>query len=101
MKKTIYIFAILVLFISACSKDSGNTIGSGNSVGQGGSLARFTIVINYLYTVEGESLSVFDIMGRKVIIQPEVKTLGGTCFYFFCTLLQNLNLTQVVFIENS
>lgn len=76
MKNTIYIFAILILFISACSKDSGNTIGSGNSVGQGGSLARFTIVNNYLYTVEGESLSVFDISNANNSIFKNKITIG-------------------------
>lgn len=61
MKQAIYLFLLLALW-SACSKDGSISTSNGSDVtGQGGSLAKFTIVGNYLYTVDGTSLGVFDI----------------------------------------
>lgn len=60
MKTTLYILSIILLFFTACEKSSSVSNGSGTT-GQGGSLARFTIIGNYLYTVDGTNLSVFDI----------------------------------------
>ena len=62
MKTVITAFSFLVLVCSgwSCSKDSGgNFSASANPAGQGGSLARFTIVGNYLYTVDKQNLKVF------------------------------------------
>lgn len=53
-------FVICSIFYS-CSKES---LSSGTEVknsGQGGSLAKFTIQNNYMYTVEGTSLKVYDV----------------------------------------
>lgn len=62
MKPIKLLFILLLLSTwMACDK---NTLSSGdnfNSTGQGGSLARFTIVNNYLYTVDGMNLNVFNI----------------------------------------
>ena len=48
---------------------SGNTTtnsnGSTNTAGKGGSMARFTLFNNYLYTVDGTSLQVFDVTTAK------------------------------------
>ncbi len=63
MKKIFYLCGLFFLF-AACSKESAVSNGSG-TVGQGGSLARFTIVGNYLYTVDGTYLSVFDISNNN------------------------------------
>lgn len=60
MKNLFYLIALYSIFCAACSKQNTSSNGA-NSVGQGGSLARFTIVNNYLYTVDGNSLSVFDV----------------------------------------
>jgi hypothetical protein len=62
MKK--YIIYLLVIFIVSqnlsCTKESVGKAFAGNS-GRGGSLARFTIVGNYLYTVDKTQLKVFNI----------------------------------------
>lgn len=60
MKQVTLLLALLIAILAGCDKNS--SVSNGQSVvGQGGSLARFTIVGNYLYTVDGEYLSVFDI----------------------------------------
>jgi len=60
MNRILPLFALLLLFVAGCDKNASVNNGQ-STVGQGGSLARFTIVGNYLYTVDGEYLSVFDI----------------------------------------
>jgi len=64
MKKILSLFAVIILFMTACDKNSSVSNGN-NTTGQGGSLARFTIVNNYLYTVDGNYLSVFDISNNN------------------------------------
>lgn len=61
MRKVVLICVLFSLLFAAC--DKSNSIGNngGGTTGQGGSLARFTIVGNYLYTVDNQSVSVFDI----------------------------------------
>lgn len=64
MKNIFYCAAVLLLLCTACTKE--NSVSNGSSpVGQGGSLARFTIVNNYLYTVDGTFLNVFDISNNN------------------------------------
>lgn len=59
MKKAIF-YILLAAIISGCQKSSADSASfAGN--GTGGSLARFTIVGNYLYTVDEQQLKVFDI----------------------------------------
>jgi hypothetical protein len=55
--KKISVF-ILIIFLFGCEKASYLTAAPS---GKGGSLARFTIVGNYLYTVDKKNLNVFDI----------------------------------------
>jgi hypothetical protein len=67
MKKLqlIYILITTIIIALSCSKDSSNGIGSANvssGSGTGGSMARFTIVGNYLYTVDKANLKVFSIV---------------------------------------
>ena len=52
---------LFVLLFTSCEKEASNSIAIGNPAGQGGSLARFTIAGNYLYTVDKETLKVYDI----------------------------------------
>lgn len=65
-QRTLYIITAVCLsaftFIQ-CSKESAGGFGTEAAApnGQGGSLARFAIVGNYLYAVDQESLSVFNI----------------------------------------
>jgi hypothetical protein len=61
MKQLFISFLILLLFSSCDKMALGDTAAQSGSSGQGGSLARFTIVGNYLYTVDKESLKVFEI----------------------------------------
>jgi hypothetical protein len=62
MKKIIiYLFVLFIVSQTiSCTKDSVGKSFIGNS-GKGGSLARFTIVGNYLYTVDKKQLKVFNI----------------------------------------
>lgn len=63
MRKTIFGILCLSMISLQCEKDSSaNSFSSSeSSVGQGGSMARFTIVGNYLYSVDEHQLKTFDI----------------------------------------
>ncbi len=73
--KTYFLALIAILFISSCDKNS-SVSNSSNTTGQGGSLARFTIVNNYLYTVDGEYLSVFDISNASTPVYKNKIQIG-------------------------
>lgn len=60
MKKIIYSFLVIVTLSCSSDSDSG-TFESALTDGQGGSLARFTILNDYLYTVDENELNVFNI----------------------------------------
>jgi hypothetical protein len=53
--------AALVLLLGACSEDADIAPAGEGSSGQGGSMARFAIVEDHLYTVDQQSLNVYDI----------------------------------------
>lgn len=79
--KQLIIFSIVFLFLSGCDKSSSDFAVS-NSSGQGGSLARFTVMGNYLYTVNNQDLQVFDISNpaqpvfkRSVPVGFEIETI--------------------------
>ncbi|MEO6916781.1 MAG: hypothetical protein ABI151_15070 [Chitinophagaceae bacterium] len=60
MKRT----SVLLLFICVCFLQCTKNLdssGIGNYAGEGGSLARFAISGNYLYTVDDQTLTVYDI----------------------------------------
>lgn len=62
--KKLTTLAIACLFLLSCGKESGdpiNTSANDSGTGTGGSLARFAIVGNHLYTVDMESLNVFEL----------------------------------------
>jgi hypothetical protein len=65
MKKDLFILgAIGLLTLSlcpACSEESANFGSDSGLSGQGGSMARFTIKGDYLYTVDNQTLKVFDL----------------------------------------
>jgi len=54
---------LLYLFFISCSKDSSSVVSS--DTGAGGSTARFTVVGDYLYTVNEYSLKLFNISDPK------------------------------------
>jgi hypothetical protein len=63
MKKN-FLFLLLLVVILSCGKTSADVASvnvSGGATGTGGSLARFTVVGNYLYTVDKQTLRVYDI----------------------------------------
>lgn len=72
MKKIIiYLFVLFIVSQNlSCTKDSvGKALNS--NTGKGGSLARFTIVGNYLYTVDKTQLKVFNVADPAL---PELKS---------------------------
>jgi hypothetical protein len=68
MKRLIPFLLIFLFF--GCEKQAADSAFVSNPTGVGGSLARFTIVGNYLYTVDHENLKVFDISNAA---QPQYK----------------------------
>lgn len=73
--KKIFIYTLLILLVTACTKnDSGNTIGV--TTGTGGSLAKFAIAGNYLYTVDGTSLRIFDITNSGNPLYKNIVNIG-------------------------
>ena len=75
MKKLITLSILIYTLFASCSKDSSVNNG-GNTTGQGGSLARFTIVDHYLYTVDGQYLSVFDISNANAMVYKNKVQIG-------------------------
>jgi hypothetical protein len=71
MKKKII---LLLLVIIGCSSD--DSINNSTEVGQGGSLARFSLVGNYLYTVDEYKLNVLNISDNTNPIQVNSVNIG-------------------------
>lgn len=71
-----YIFlAIIIICTFSCDSDNQSdslTLGTG----QGGSLAQFTIVGNYLYTVDESNLNVFSITNLESPVQVNRSQIG-------------------------
>lgn len=74
MKK--FIIFCLSVTLAGCSADSDNST-AGAVDGTGGSLARFSLVGDYLYTVDDQSLRIFDISN------PELPTFSGEKYIGF------------------
>ena len=66
MKRYLYLIVGCMALLSSCEKEgaSGSDTAS-NGPGKGGSLARFAIVKDHLYSVDGSQLKVFDISNRS------------------------------------
>lgn len=80
--KKILLFFVLILIIFSCFKNDSSSNESYDNIGKGGSMARFTILNNYLYTVDDGSLNVFSIVENnkpvflnKVYIGFQIETL--------------------------
>jgi len=76
------LFSLLVLCLFGCTKGASDSKFYGGGTGKGGSLARFTIVGNYLYTVDQSDLKVFDIADganpvfkRSIPVGFEIETI--------------------------
>src|SRR5690349_21737790 len=74
MRKQIFLYLIVIVSFS-CNKSSSDAAAIGGA-GQGGSLARFTIAGNYLYTVDKESLKVFDISNASQPVYKRTVPVG-------------------------
>ncbi len=99
MKKLILLLFIPIVSFQ-CGKDSFLS-SSAPTTGQGGSLARFTIVGNYLYTVDHTKLSVYDITDAGNPIQKNIVDIGfdiETIFPFKDKLF--IGSTSVIHIFN-
>ena len=82
MKKLIPFFIGLLLLLGCDKVSMSDTAAYGPSNGVGGSMARFTIVGNYLYTVDKTDLKVFNItnpaepvFGQTVPVGFEIETI--------------------------
>ncbi|MFN7118842.1 MAG: LVIVD repeat-containing protein [Saprospiraceae bacterium] len=80
--KNIIKLSLLVLLAFASVRCAQDNAAAAISTGMGGSLARFTIIGNYLYTVDFQTLSVFDIsnpaepaLKNKIKVGNSVETI--------------------------
>ncbi|HZH96680.1 MAG TPA: hypothetical protein VEY06_12375 [Flavisolibacter sp.] len=80
MKQILNLMLVALLF--SCNKGSADSASFASPTGQGGSMARFTIVNNYLYTVDKQNLKVFNITNvaqpvfeRSVPVGFEIETI--------------------------
>jgi len=72
MKKILIPIIMIAIAVSTCTKsDNASNSFISSVTGAGGSLARFAIMGNYLYTVDNNSLKVFDITNGN---QPTLKS---------------------------
>lgn len=74
MKSLIYLF-ICAFMLAGCA-ESDETGVTGGDTGVGGSLARFTIVGDFLYTVDFTTLKVFDITDPGLPVRKEAVDVG-------------------------
>ena len=75
-----YLF-ILLIFVISCESSSDLALNSGqgnfeSGTGIGGSMARFTILDDYLYTVDSRSLITFDIKDQVNPLKKTEVSLG-------------------------
>lgn len=77
MKNLFFCAVISILFLQCDKSSTTNTSAvSQATTGQGGSMARYTIVGNYLYTVDNTSLKVFDITDGSNPVLKNTVTIG-------------------------
>lgn len=68
-----YLLLLCIPFCIACSEDNGEI---GNLTGRGGSMARFTVTSSHLYTVDNESLNVYQILENGKLVKINDVSLG-------------------------
>ncbi|TVZ26682.1 LVIVD repeat-containing protein [Gillisia sp. Hel_I_86] len=74
MMKKVIIFCLSILLIG-CSAEGDNSAAASVD-GSGGSLARFALVGDYLYTVDDQSLRIFDISNPELPLFTGEKFIG-------------------------
>jgi hypothetical protein len=80
MKTNLILIAIIIsviIIFGSCDKGSSNSPSSNlnsnpNNAGKSGSIARFAIVDNFLYTVDSQTLRLFDISGNNITFINEI-----------------------------
>ncbi len=82
MIKNVVILSFCVLCFTMCTKDGASGNKTAVTTGAGGSLARFAIAGNYMYTVDEQKLTVYDIsnpadpiLKNSVEIGVEIETI--------------------------
>jgi hypothetical protein len=94
-----------IMVISACSKNGTLDINSnGNNTGLGGSLARYTIVGRYLYTVDANNLTVFDLdaaNGPQLVNKQNIGFAIETIFPFKNYLFIGSNSAMYIYSLNN
>lgn len=78
MRKNIFYVVLFVACLGfSCSKDSASTTSSvAGGIGTGGSLARFTIVGNYLYLADYNTIETYDISSPDATIKKSSVNVG-------------------------
>ncbi len=71
-----YLFISFLFLLLSCSSDSTDAAFESSDTGQGGSLARFTILNNYLYTVDQSNLNVYSIINPENPTQVNSVNIG-------------------------
>ncbi|MBA3985494.1 MAG: hypothetical protein H0X63_02720 [Flavobacteriales bacterium] len=71
-----YLFIPFLFLLISCSSDSDNASLDSSETGQGGSLARFTILNNYLYTVDQSNLNVYSLINPENPTQVNTVNIG-------------------------
>lgn len=101
------ILLFVIILIGGCSKNSSGPNGlntNSNQTGQGGSLARYTIVGRYLYTVDANTLRVFDLdasNGPQLISQQNIGFAIETIFPFNNYLFIGSNSALYIYSLNN
>jgi hypothetical protein len=76
---------ILMVFIAMVSCDEDSSGGPGQLTGKGGSMARFTVNNTHLYTVDNESLNVYQLLENGGVVKINDKYLGFGIETIFAT----------------
>lgn len=100
MKKLIYLFATVAWMYACKGDDMKASNPDSGSVGRGGSTARFTIVKDYLYIVDNQSLKVFRISAPDNPVYTKrvpLNTVVETIFPFQDHLLVGTQTGMFVF----
>jgi hypothetical protein len=74
----IVLWGLLVILGFSCKSDSVSVVNNAGSTGTGGSMARFTIMGDYLYVVDNNSLKTYNISNTADPVFVKKHTLGTT-----------------------
>lgn len=88
---SIFNFPLLIVVLLSSCAESDSYFSSDNSTGQGGSMARFTVKGDYMYTVQNETMKVFDLSVPEVPLHLKSKDqllrFGAETIFTLDTLL--------------